>query len=280
MQSMQSMQSTNKNYTVEFHRVTGIDVCEGTALANKANFDETIAHVNLCTAAHMTPLRVKVQNSIGNKPMSLSMAKNLASAVLCKEIEQATLLNPALPDMNVTATQQYTLCTDAKSPVLSVAAPSCFYRTLIHSGDKMLGSITHTGKQCKLYPGVPLQRTCADSYNIAVSCEMLPEERESLHVLGALASKFTLKLDQLAAVLPPITPLQLRMTMDCNLSPVVGKHTDLRSGMVIRTNLTPCPTTGECKTLRSVVEHIRDNVSPAAHVQLGAFMSAVVVKTA
>ena len=164
--------------------------------------------------------------------------------------------------------------------MLSVAAPSCFYRTLIHSGDKMLGSITRTGKQCKLYPGVPLQRTCADSYNIAVSCEMLPEERESLHVLGALASTFTLKLDQLAAVLPPITPLQLRMTMDCNLSPVVGKHTDLRSGMVIRTNLTPCPTTGECKTLRSVVEHIRDNVSPAAHVQLGAFMSAVVVKTA
>jgi hypothetical protein len=146
----------------------------------------------------------------------------------------------------------------------------------MHCGDLHLCTRTDNNEA---FPGIALQRTLENSTAIALTASMQPEEKQSLEMLGTAAALFTLRAHEIPAHMPAFTPLHMRMSMNPALQPARAVP-DLNSGMVIRTQLPLCPHTGECATLQTIAKHVGEHVSTNAQLQLGPFMSSVVVKMA
>ena len=264
------------DYNVHTFEVNKFHVLEGTAEANEAQERDTGVSLQVCLAGRqITPLRANLDAQLKGKRIGKHLATNIQAALHSKELEQASLnkTNEHFNVMNTSAIQLYSLCVPADAPDLPFATKYNFYQHIICAGPGLNFCMVTTKGNAE--PGACLFRTFDNCQSVAVQTEMKPTEEEAYLYLGAIHGLFTLQSHEIPR--KPFTPLQMRMTTNTALCPIMGDGPFLNSGMIIRSDMTP-DETGEMKNLKAIAEHVHREIDPNAQIQLSTFLNGVVVR--
>lgn len=197
--------------------VKNLNVMEGTSCASKLRGVNQTLHMDLL-AHRQNELRTSVQtqlNSIG-QPLSTVMAINLGATVLATEMR--TALHTEGNQMNVNASQVYTL----NGIPTNQCIDGTFYRTLVNAGKMECATLDLN--TMRMFPGIAMDiAPLPNTLNIALQAKMSKEEANACNLLGHLVATQRLSAPLQAQVSATLSPLNLRQQLHTVASTTPGQ---------------------------------------------------------